>query len=100
MGRREKPIDDLQPFAEFANGLRALRAMAGRPRLRTIADEIHYSLGYVSDALSGKILPTWEFTSAFVEVCGGQQKEWSVRWEQARAARASGGAAGPAPKTS
>ena len=95
MGRREKPIDDLQPFAEFANGLRTLRAMTGRPSLRAIADEIHYSLGYVSYALSGKVLPTWEFTSAYVQVCGGQQKEWSVRWEQARAARASSGAAGP-----
>lgn len=96
MGRREKPIDDLQPFAEFANGLRTLRVSAGRPSLRAIAHEIHYSAGHVSDALSGKTLPTWDFTSAFVRVCGGEQKEWSVRWEQARSAKAAAGGSVPA----
>jgi thioredoxin-like negative regulator of GroEL len=100
MGRREKPIDDVQPFAEFANGLRTLRIAAGRPSLRAIADKIHYSVGYLSDTLSGKMLPTWEFTSAFVQLCGGDPKEWSVRWEKARAMRAPRAAAGPALRSS
>jgi hypothetical protein len=80
MGRREAPVPQ-GPLRDFAQGLRDLRAHApGAPTYRTLAARARYSASALSDAASGRRLPSWEVTAAFVAACGGDTEEWRQRW--------------------
>ncbi|MEU3341943.1 protein kinase [Streptomyces sp. NPDC006668] len=81
MGRREAPVPD-GPLRDFARGLRELRAHApGSPTYRTLAARARYSPSALSDAASGRRLPSWEVTAAFVEACGGDVAQWRQLWQ-------------------
>ncbi|MER7187676.1 serine/threonine-protein kinase, partial [Streptomyces hyaluromycini] len=82
MGRREAPVPD-GPLKDFAEGLRELRAQApGSPTYRELAVRARYSSSALSDAASGRRLPSWEVTAAFVTACGGDVRRWQDRWRE------------------
>jgi hypothetical protein len=66
----------------FAAGLRELRDRAGRPSYRQLAKVAHYSHTALSQAASGRDLPSLAVTLAFVRACGGDQDDWTTRWRQ------------------
>ena len=51
--------------------------------LRQVAERAHYSVSALSEATSGRRMPTWELTRSFVEACGGDLDEWRKRWKYA-----------------
>jgi len=71
MGRNEAPIEP-GPLFEFATGLRALRRAAGSPPYRRLQRTAGFSASALADAASGRRLPTWEVTAAYVRACGGE----------------------------
>ncbi|MFD4503835.1 protein kinase [Streptomyces sp. NPDC058457] len=82
MGRREAAVPD-GPLKDFAEGLRELRAQApGSPTYRELAARARYSSSALSDAASGRRLPSWEVTAAFVTACGGDVRRWQDRWRE------------------
>lgn len=83
MSRPEGAIDPQWPLASFASGLRALRAQRGL-KYRQLARRAHCSQGALSRAASGRYLPTWEITRAYVLACGGSADQWQDRWREAR----------------
>lgn len=81
MPRAERPLsDDGSPLAAFALELRRLRHQAGSPSYRELARRVHYSSTTLADAAGGRKLPTLEVTLAFVRACGGDEREWELRW--------------------
>ncbi|GGU32925.1 nSTAND1 domain-containing NTPase [Lentzea flava] len=66
----------------FAADLRRLREKAGRPTYRELSRQAHYSVTVLSDAASGRKLPTLAVTLAYVEACGGDAEEWRQRWHE------------------
>lgn len=83
MSRPERPIDPGGPLASFAGGLRALRSQR-KVTYREMAGLTNYGVTVLSVAASGRRLPTWDVTKAYVSVCGGSVPEWRHRWCQAR----------------
>ncbi|MGH3896867.1 MAG: helix-turn-helix domain-containing protein [Pseudonocardiaceae bacterium] len=81
MARPENAIDPRTgPLAEFAMELRQLRERAG-VTYRELAQRAHCSPSALCQAASGRRLPTWEITRAFVAGCGGDQQQWQARWQ-------------------
>ncbi|RSM83144.1 hypothetical protein DMH04_23670 [Kibdelosporangium aridum] len=81
MARPEKPVSSHDPaLAAFANDLRRLRAEAGSPTYRQLSRVAHYSATVLSEAASGKSLPTLAVTLAFVRACCGDVDSWRTRW--------------------
>lgn len=81
MGRAERPLDDGDgPLSEFAEDLRQLRVRAGRPAYRELSRRAHYSAAALSEAASGRKLPSLALTRAYVEACGGDTEGWTRRW--------------------
>lgn len=88
MARPQRQIVSADPqVAAFAHELRDLRTNAGRT-LDQLSKQAHYSISALSEATSGKRLPTWELTKAYVEACEGDLGQWKRRWTAV---------AGPAP---
>jgi hypothetical protein len=83
MGRPHAPIDPQWPLAEFASGLRALKATS-RLTYRQMGHRVCFCIAVLSQAAAGRTLPTLEVTLAYVRACGGSEAEWRVRWYQAR----------------
>ncbi|MFI9150555.1 hypothetical protein [Streptomyces sp. NPDC053367] len=80
MGRKEKPLDpDAGPVQRFAADLRALRAEAGHPTYRAMAQRTGYSAPALSQAAAGEKLPTLAVTLAYVAACGGDTDDWEKR---------------------
>ncbi|BFV55308.1 hypothetical protein KCMC57_up04120 [Kitasatospora sp. CMC57] len=81
MGRPEKPVDETGgAVAEFASGLRRLRAEAGNPTYRDMARTAMYSASVLSSAANGHRLPTLQVALGYVEACRGDREEWRRRW--------------------
>lgn len=83
MPRPERPIDACWPLASFASDLRALRRERGI-KYRQMSRRTNYCVTALAGAASGRYLPTWEVTQAFVVACGGSVDEWRLRWCAAR----------------
>ncbi|HEX6345159.1 hypothetical protein [Umezawaea sp.] len=84
MGRRERSIDpDSGPVQRFAWELRRLRAEAGSPSYRSLAQRAHYSATALSEAAGGEHLPSLAVALAYVRACDGDAAEWEERWRQA-----------------
>jgi hypothetical protein len=82
-GRREAPIDPCAPYANFAYGLRALRAYCGKT-YKQMGAEVNYGVSALCAAANGRKLPSRQVTLAYVRACGGSandQIEWKRRWE-------------------
>ncbi|MFI8933293.1 hypothetical protein ACIG3E_37200 [Streptomyces sp. NPDC053474] len=87
MGRREKPLEPTAgPVQRFAYDLRKLRAEAGSPTYRTLAERTAYSAPTLSAAASGDRLPSLPVLLAYVEACGGDRAVWEARWHETLAA--------------
>jgi WD40 repeat protein/energy-coupling factor transporter ATP-binding protein EcfA2 len=81
VGRAERPLDDGEgPLSRFAEDLRQLRVWAGRPAYRELSRRAHYSAAALSEAASGRKLPSLALTRAYVEACGGDTETWTRRW--------------------
>lgn len=94
MPRREQqlPHGD-EPLLVFAADLRTLRARANTPAYRELSRRVHYSAATLSEAASGRKLPSLPVTLAYVRGCGGDVVEWERRWRELAAELADG----PAP---
>ncbi|WP_246256845.1 hypothetical protein [Amycolatopsis anabasis] len=89
MPRPERPLsggDD--ELLRFAGDLRLLREKAGSPAYRELSRLAHYSAGTLSDAASGRRLPSLAVTLAYVRACGGDEEAWRERWHEVSAALA------------
>lgn len=67
----------------FADALQGVRRHAGLT-YRELADQAHYSHAHLVRASSGKQLPTWDVTVAFLTGCGVPTEllpSWRRRWE-------------------
>jgi hypothetical protein len=51
-----------------------------------LAKRAHYSVASLSQAASGRDLPSLAVTIAFVRACGGDVDEWERRWRELSAA--------------
>ena len=81
MARAERPLDDEEsPLGSFAADLRRLRVEAGSPPYREVSRRAHYSPAALSDAASGRLLPSLAVALAYVGACGGDTVEWERRW--------------------
>jgi hypothetical protein len=84
MGRPEHPLDPAAgQKAQFAAELRQLRGSVGGPSYREMARRAHYSSSTLAAAASGRALPTWDVTRAFVLACDGDEEHWRQRWRTA-----------------
>ncbi|WP_441246924.1 ATP-binding protein [Kitasatospora sp. McL0602] len=94
MPRRESPLDQGDgALLRFAADLRALRARAGSPPYRQLALRAHCSAASLSVAAGGRRLPSLAVTRAYVQACGGDVREWQLRWQLLAAEQAADTAA-------
>ena len=70
----------------FAADLRALRAKANSPAYRELSRRVHYSAATLSEAASGRKLPSLAVTLAYVRGCDGDVVAWERRWRELAAA--------------
>jgi WD40 repeat protein len=85
-GRRESALDpSTGPVAQFAFELRKLRAEAGSPTYRAMAQRTAQGASTLSQAAAGERLPTLPVALAYVRACGGDETEWEARWREAAA---------------
>ncbi|MFF5139258.1 DNA-binding protein [Streptomyces sp. NPDC013157] len=85
-GRPESPLDPTTgPVARFAAELRKLRAEAGSPTYRVMAQRAGQGTSTLSQAAGGERLPTLPVVLAYVRACSGDPEEWEERWRQAAA---------------
>lgn len=80
----EEPRTPDDSLARFAEGLRQLRHDADDISYRRLAERVGMSPSALSQAASGRKLPTWNVTQAFVKGCGGEEKVWREQWSQVR----------------
>jgi WD40 repeat protein len=86
MPRPQRPVDPSEgPVQRLAVDLRELRARAGNPGYREMARWAGYSVTALSDAAGGRQLPGLALTLAYVEACGGDARDWEVRWRECAA---------------
>lgn len=78
-------FDHVQDVEAFAAALERVRRHAGLS-YRQLAERAHYSHPHLIRATSGKHLPTWEVTAAYLTGCGvaaDLMPVWRRRWEEA-----------------
>ena len=80
----EKPLSPDDPLAQFAENLRQLRRDADEISYRRLAERANVSPSALSQATSGRKLPTWNMTRAFVKGCDGDEESWYEQWSQVR----------------
>ncbi|WP_306215880.1 nSTAND1 domain-containing NTPase [Actinoplanes sp. RD1] len=91
MPRTERELDPGDtPLLRFAGDLRLLRRKAGNPPYRQLAQRAFYSAAALSEAASGRKLPSLAVTLAYVRACEGDGQEWETRWHALAAALAAG----------
>jgi len=75
----------LDRMAAFAAALRELRANAGNPSFRKMAElSGRVSHTTLHEAATGARFPSWDTTREFALACGGSEADWRDRWERAR----------------
>jgi transcriptional regulator with XRE-family HTH domain len=88
-GQVAEPGSELEPPAggleEFCRGLAKLRA-AAELTVRELEKRSGYSKAALSKAASGRSLPSFDLTMAYVGACGGNVQAWEQRWRELRAA--------------
>ncbi|GIM93613.1 hypothetical protein Ato02nite_054060 [Paractinoplanes toevensis] len=98
MPRQERPLESEDtPLLRFAGDLRRLRLRAGRLSYRELGKRTNYSAAALSEALSGRRLPSLAVTGAVVRACGGDIDEWTERWRHLASAQPGASADTPAP---
>ncbi|GAA1573218.1 helix-turn-helix domain-containing protein [Streptomyces globosus] len=86
MPRQPNPIreDASAELRELASAMRGLKEEHGLS-FATLAQRVHYSTASLSNAVSGKRLPTWDVAWAFIRGCDDRADEavWRSRWAAA-----------------
>jgi hypothetical protein len=96
--RREQPLaSEDSPLLRFAGDLRRLRRRAGEPTYRELGRRTNYSAAALSEAVSGRRLPSLAVTVAFVRACAGDADEWTHRWRGLAADQPGAPGAAPPP---
>ena len=72
-------------MVQFARDMRLLREKAGTPTYRELSARAHYSVAALSEAASGRKLPSLPVMVAYVAACGGDTAEWEKRWRMTAA---------------
>lgn len=81
MARTQRPLRGDEPAVRFAAKLRGARQDAGLT-VRELARISGYATGTLSTAESGRRLPTWDVTAAFVQACRQPDlARWRGWWE-------------------
>ena len=81
VGRPEAPLDAREePLREFASRLRRLREESGGRSYRQLARSANFAAPTLARAASGRSLPSWEVTRAYVAACGGDPDQWHAMW--------------------
>jgi WD40 repeat protein len=80
------PAEDA--LTRFAADLRTLREDAGTPTYRQLSARAHYSAAALSEAASGRKLPSLPVTLAYVRACDGDVVAWEQRWRDVSATQA------------
>jgi WD40 repeat protein/transcriptional regulator with XRE-family HTH domain len=84
VGRPESPLEPADgPLQRLAFELRTLRAEAGSPTYREMAERTGCGASTLSQAAGGERLPTLPTFQAYVRACGADTEEWERRWQQA-----------------
>jgi hypothetical protein len=92
MPRPETEITWDGPVADLARALRDIRARAGSPAYRKMAENAHVSASVLADAAHGIRCPTWDVVKAYIVVCGEKDDTgWRLLWDKARAQKAVSG---------
>ncbi|XVQ85172.1 helix-turn-helix domain-containing protein [Microbispora siamensis] len=73
------PVSAEQVIREFAQDLRRLRSNAGNPSLRQLSTRTFYSPASLSEAFSGRSIPSEKLLEVLVRACGGDLHEWALR---------------------
>ncbi|GLX10493.1 hypothetical protein Misp03_74190 [Microbispora sp. NBRC 16548] len=73
------PVSAEQIIREFAEDLRRLRSNAGTPSLRQLSTRTFYSPASLSEAFSGRSIPSEKLLEVLVRACGGDPHEWALR---------------------
>ncbi|WP_213009484.1 nSTAND1 domain-containing NTPase [Paractinoplanes toevensis] len=98
MPTREQPLaSEDSPLLRFAGDLRRLRRRAGVPTYRELGRRTNYSAAALSEAVSGRRLPSLAVTVAFVRACDGDADEWTERWRGLAAGQPGAPDAAPPP---
>ncbi|MET8853133.1 AAA family ATPase [Amycolatopsis sp. NPDC004625] len=101
-GNRLDPVDPNAPPAmqELAHGLRRAMADAGYTVLGVLAEHARLAKSTVSNALSGKIVPTWRTTQILLRTCDVEpDAEWYRIWQAAEdAGKSLGGSVADEPE--
>jgi hypothetical protein len=96
--RQERPLESEDtPLLRFAGDLRRLRRRAGQPAYRELGKRTNYSAAALSEALSGRRLPSLAVTGAIVRACQGDVDEWTERWRHLAAAQPGASSEVPSP---
>ncbi|MFF0465215.1 helix-turn-helix domain-containing protein [Streptomyces mexicanus] len=83
MGRQPRPVEAPHPaLAALAADLRRLREQSGSPPYRRMAAQANYSASSLSEAASGRRLPSKAVVMAYARACGADPQEWAARWSQ------------------
>jgi tetratricopeptide (TPR) repeat protein len=84
MGRPEKSLDAVPgALQDLAAGLRQLRANDGGRSYRQLAKRANFAPSTLARAASGRALPSWDLTEAYVLACGGDPDHWRPLWTEA-----------------
>jgi len=72
-----------EAIAAFAVDLKIVRRHAGDTPYRQLATTTGYSIATITRALKGEILPSWDFTKAFLTACGADDLDrWRNKWTE------------------
>jgi WD40 repeat protein len=95
VGRQESRLSTVDgALSQFAGDLRRLREQAGCLTYRELSRRAHYSAAALSEAASGRKLPSLSVTLAYVQACDGDESQWKDRWHGLAAELAAGRGAG------
>lgn len=98
MPRRERPLEsEDSPLLQFVGDLRRLRRRAGEPTYRELGRRTNYSASALSEAVSGRRLPSLAVTVALIRACAGDADEWTDRWRHLAGAQPGAPGDKPAP---
>lgn len=91
-GRPENALDTSLPIhrRKLAQSLRDLRVKCGEPSYKRIAELVHRSQSSLSEAASGRVIPTKDMTEAYVKGCllyAGREEEIAAVTEKLEADR-------------
>ncbi len=83
--------DRQRTVREFAEALTQVRADAGNPSFRRMAQQSGcISHTTLHEAACGNRFPSWETTRQFLLVCGADPEQWRTRWQQTASRVAAG----------